>query len=315
MNFEEFKYKSNDNTIITFYKWSKSTNRIKGVVLIVHGMAEHAKRYDDFAKYLLDEGYIIYALDLRGHGQTGAQMKKKGFFSEYDGWNKTVSDVKLLATIIQDNYHLPINIFGHSMGSLITRNILYSTKNIFNTAILSGTTMGSNKIAMFFAKQLANYKIKNKKGYAPSYILDKLIFGSYNKNINHPKTKFDWLSKDSNLVNIYLNDDSCGFVCTNTFFRDLFEGISNVTDVKNINLMNKKTPLLLIGGELDPVCNNSRDIHKLNKILIKNSFSNTTIKIYQNMRHEVLNEINKEIVFNDIVKWLNKYNKSTSISS
>lgn len=315
MNFEELKYKSNDNTIITYYKWSKSTNRIKGIVLIIHGMAEHAKRYDHFANFLSHEDYIVYALDLRGHGQTGTQMERQGFFSEYNGWNKTITDVKLLAAIIQNNHHLPINIFGHSMGSLITRNILYSTKDIFKTAILSGTTMGSNKFAMFFAKQLANYEIKNKRGFAPSYILDKLVFGSYNKNINNPKTKFDWLSTDSTLVNTYLNDASCGFVCTNTFFRDLFEGISNVTNVKNINLMNKKTPLLLIGGGLDPVCNNSRDIHKLNKIFIKNFFLDTTIKIYQNMRHEVLNEINKEIVFKDILKWLNKYNDSTSISS
>ncbi len=305
MHTETFYFKNADNIDIHTYCWLPENNITRlGVLQIAHGMAEHAKRYQDFANFLTQNGFIVYANDHRGHGKTIKQENDMGFFALRNGWFKVVEDMKKLTHIIKEKHpELPVFIMGHSMGSLLTRTYICNPDIKPKAVVLSGTA-GSPGMIRYLAKFIV-LLFKNFKGKrARVKLLDKMTFGEFNKKIKNPKTTFDWLNTDETEVQKYINDPLCGQLFTVQFFDDLLNGLGYIFNKKNITNITKDLPLLIISGKEDPVGDFGKGPQKSFKIYKKAGINNISMKLYTDMRHEIINEINKEIVYNDILNFL-----------
>jgi len=303
-----FQDKSSQN--IYAYKWfNKLNDAPNAIVIIIHGMAEHAQRYEPFAKSLVDAGYIVYANDHRGHGKTAVNAINTGYFADNKGWELVLDNIEQLKTIaIKENPNIPLFVFGNSMGSLLLRNIIFKYPNNINGIILSGTSY-TPSILRNFGKTLAKLQILFKGKKYRSKLLDKLSFGSFNKKFKPVKTPFDWLSTDASEVGKYIKDDYCGFVCTTQFFYDLFCGIQHIQKQSNINQIPKQLPIFIICGSEDAVGNFTKGTKKVKDQLTNAGISNIKLHIYEGFRHELTNEINKSIVYKDIIEWINQINQ------
>ncbi len=307
MNFENFVFNSQDGTKITGYKWIPKDVKIKGVVQISHGMAEHAARYDEFAVTLGKAGYAVYANDHRGHGKTAGSLENAGYFADENGWKLVIDDLYAVTKIAKSEYpNIPLFLFAHSMGSLLARNYISIYYKDIKGVILSGTGGDPGLlgiIGMFIAKREA--KKKGKK--FPSLFLNKLSFGTFNKAFMPTRTDFDWLSRDEKEVDKYIADPYCGFVCTAGHFVDLLGGIKLINSAENINKIPKDLPIYLFSGEMDPVGANTKGVTQVYNSFKKAGIKDLEIKFYKNARHETLNEINKKEVYADVISWLDKH--------
>lgn len=303
--YDNFQITTNDNTDITVHKWVPQKIEVQGIILILHGMAEHAKRYDDFAKFLNKHGFVIYAPDHRGHGMTGKNNGHMGFFSQSDGWQQVVEDINIIIKNIKKSYSdLPLILFGHSMGSLLARTCIFQFGNEFRGVIISGTTIGKNTLTTKIGRLLALHYIKKDGSYAQADKLNKMSFESYNKFFKPNITEFDWLSRDSEKVKEYISDPLCGFTCSSTFFRDLFDGLIALKNINNIRNIPNDLPIYIFSGAKDPVGNLGKEIKKVYKMYLKSGLKNVSYKLYEDGRHEMINEINRMQVYEDCLKWV-----------
>lgn len=289
-----------------FKSWipENKENYKKTVVFIVHGMAEHITRYDDFARYLSERGYVICGTDLRGHGKSVANEDELGYLCDNGGFDKISEDIHDVILLLQREFpgH-NIIILGHSMGSFISRRYIQLYPNDVNGLILSGTASGKGLIGKI-GILIANLIIAFKGRKYVSMMLDKMSFGNFNRKIQNPKTKFDWLSNDENIVEEYINDPKCGFVFKAGAFLDLFRGIDTIHKRKNMAKIRNDLPMLLISGTEDPVGNYGKGPAIVHKRYSENGNSNITLKLFEGYRHEILNEINRENVYKSILEWL-----------
>lgn len=299
---EEFKIKGDDGVNVIVHKWADVENS-RGCVLILHGMAEHSLKYDEFSRLLNKSGYIVYACDHRGHGKTGIEQNQLGHFDE-NGWDKIVSDIKNVVDYIKKENNKPLILLGHSMGSLLARTCIQEFPGEFSAVILSGTTTGGNcvkrNMGYMISKIYASIYGYNKK----AYLMDKLSFGNYNKSFHPNKTQFDWLSSDEDKVDEYVKDGLCGFVCSAGLYVNLLKGVKITVNTDNINKISKKLHILIFSGDKDKVGSNSKDAVKLYKLYKKAGIENISLKIYENGRHEMLNELNRYEVYKDIIRWI-----------
>ncbi|MGL4606523.1 MAG: lysophospholipase [Eubacteriaceae bacterium] len=306
MGFNEDFFHASDGLAIFYYKRS-SCKAPKGVVLIVHGMAEHAKRYEDFAKFLNSKELLVYVHDQRGHGKTGLESNSLGFLSAEKGWQRMVDDLFEFSSIIkQENPNLPIFLLGHSMGSVVSRTSIIQFPSLFKACILVGTTIGINKFMRKAGKIIANHEIKRNGVRTPSPKLSNLSFGQYNKQFKPNRTPFDWLSLNPLNVDAYVQDPLCGFTCTAGFYRDLFDGIDFASNLKNIQKIPKDFPILFLAGAEDPVGGNGKEVQFIKALTHKAQMTNVHLLLYPHLRHEILNEENKEIIYLDIYHFLSE---------
>ncbi|WFD09335.1 alpha/beta hydrolase [Tepidibacter hydrothermalis] len=299
---EEFKVKSDDGVSITVHKWA-DVEKSRGCILILHGMAEHSLKYDEFSRLLNKNGYIVYGCDHRGHGKTGIEHNQLGHFDE-NGWDKIVSDIKNIIDYIKKENNKPLILLGHSMGSLLARTCIQEFPEEFSAVILSGTTIGGNfvkrNIGYMISKIYASIYGYNKK----AYLMDKLTFGNYNKSFYPNNTEFDWLSSDEDKVDEYTKDSLCGFVCSGGLYVNLLKGVKLTINRDNINKIPKKMPVLIFSGDKDMVGSNSKDVVKLYNAYKRAGIENIDLKIYENGRHEMLNELNRYEVYEYIIRWI-----------
>lgn len=299
-----FNFGSEDNKEIFYYKWSPE-QKVKGIVQIIHGMAEHAFRYNDFAEFLIRNGFGVYANDHRGHGKTKENtIENIGYLAPKDGWELLVNDVYALTKIIKkENPETPVFILGHSMGALIARDYISKYGNEINGVILSGVPSDPG-LMTDIALMIANFEILIKGNKKKSPLLDKLSFGKYNSQFKPNRTPYDFLSRDNAIVDRYVADKFCGEIFTNTFFKDMLGGIKEINKLENISKVPKDLGMYFICGKNDPVGDNSKGVKKIYKQYEKQNIKNLNLKIYQASRHEILNELNKEEVYNDILNWI-----------
>jgi alpha-beta hydrolase superfamily lysophospholipase len=303
---QEFVLTAPDKTEIAVYHWPDSAASTKAVVLILHGMAEHALRYEKFALALNAEGFAVYACDHRGHGRTGLQAGKLGFFAAENGWFTVAADIFNLVTRLKKDYPgLPIFLFGHSMGSYLARTCLAQAGETFAGVILSGTSV-EKPFIVNFGLLLSSLLLQFKKSEQESALLDYLTFGSFNKPFQPRRTKFDWLSRNTAAVDAYCADPLCGFMCTLGFFRDLFTGIRFINDETPLSKLPVKPAVLLLGGSRDPVGHMGKDLTPLADSYRRLGFADLSCRLYEEARHELLQEINQEEVIGDISTWLNQ---------
>lgn len=301
INYITIKQKDGYNTRLTYLSCQKKPI---ASILILHGMAEHQKRYYSFSQYLLSLGYDVYIYDHRGHG-TDKKIRELGFFSYNKGYQLVVDDAITISKYIEKNNRCKkFFLFGHSMGSLIARNVIQSYNN-YNGVILSGTAYPP-KILIFSGLFITSL-IKKIRG--PKYIspyLNNLLFGNKKYTRLSDRTAFDWLTRSHPVVGAYIHDPYCGFICTASFYHDLMKLTANAANNKLVRMTKSNLPMLIISGDKDPVGGYGKDIKRLISVYKKLGFTNIAYKLYPDCRHELLNELNKDEVYKDIHHWMSK---------
>lgn len=302
---KSFTFTAPEEGIIHVFSWLPAPQNIKGVVVIAHGMAEYANRYDEFARFLAQNNFAVYAPDHRGHGFT-LTNSKVGFFSKKDGWELVVSDLHKLIKITKEKHpEMPTILFGHSMGSLLARNYASDYGRFINKLIISGTATDPGFLSVF-GRYLAKTMSFLIKPHTQSGLLNKLTFVGANKTYKPKRTKFDFLSRDNNSVDKYIKDPLCGFNCSTSFYADLLTGVQYVNKIENVRKIPTSLPIFVISGDDDPVGNYGIGVKKVYQQLLDTEHKNTTLKLYPGTRHELTNEINRKEVFEDVLSWINK---------
>lgn len=306
MKSENFSFKGEEGLQIYVYKWSPE-GEVKGAVQIAHGMAETAIRYEGFAKVLTDDGYVVYANDHRGHGNTAKSLDNVGILGSKDGFELMVKDVHTLLNLIkEENKGKEVFLFGHSMGSFVSQQVIIDFGSEYKGAVLSGTN-GKQGISLNFGRIVANMEVKKHGRNFRSQKLNDMSFGSYNNAFKPNRTGFDWLSSDDKEVDKYINDPYCGGIFTAGFYQDLLKGLMYIENNENLKSVPKDLPILLISGEKDPVSKGGKGVKKIFETYKSLGVKDIDMKLYKDKRHELLNESNKDEVMKYILNWFNNH--------
>jgi alpha-beta hydrolase superfamily lysophospholipase len=284
-------------------------------VLIEHGMAEHHKRYEDFASSLVARGIGVYSYDKRGHGLTAGKpgsedwKRNSGWFAHDDGWNVLVEDSLAVLAYIRKDGNVPLFLMGHSMGSFLVRTVAADPRSLrYNLAglIISGTS-GSQGALGAVGYLIASLLTALQGPYAPSPFLDTLSSGTYASlatGEKKPRTKFDWLSRDGAEVDKYIADPYCGFLCTTSFFRDMVGGINRLFTAGYAKRFPRDLPVLLYSGDCDPVGGMGKGVTSVSGTYKKWGVKDLTFKLFPGGRHEMHNETNRQEVYALIQNWI-----------
>lgn len=276
---------------------------IKGVVQISHGMAEYSNRYARFALELCKAGYAVFVSDHIGHGSSVSDKEMLGYFGE-NGEETFIEDLKVLSDIAKGEYpDLPFFMLGHGMGSLIARKYTAKYGYLLDGVIFSGTS-GENPM-LGIGLHLANTLIKQNGPAYRSDILDTMAFGAYNRKTKK-RTECDWVSRDEAEVDKFISDELCGYKYTVSGMKALFMTLKQVSSRRWYNTVPLSMPIFLISGSMDPVGDYSKGVKEVYKTLKKTGHKNVSMKIYEDARHEILNETNRAEVYADVIEWLNE---------
>ena len=298
----DFWYDSKGAGKIHACRWTPE-GQPKAVVQIVHGIAEFVERYDDFANFLTDHDIAVVCEDHMGHGQSINGDGIQGYF--HGGWFTAIEDTMQLMRDTMEAYPgVPYILFGHSMGSFMARTILckYPASGI-HAAIICGTGWQPSFALPALIKVVEG--ICKKTGETnPNETLQGMVFGSYNKKVEHPRTPFDWLTRDAKIVDDYIAHPLCGFTASCGLLREMMKGIHYIQQKNNLAAMNKDLPVFFIAGGDDPVGPYGKGVQKCADTFVSVGMTDVKTKIYPLCRHEILNEINKEEVYEDVLRWI-----------
>ena len=290
--------KNNLNVII----WETEKEPI-GVLQIVHGMAEYIDRYDNFAKYMTEQGFNVIGHDHLGHGHSVSDEHDYGFFAEENGDKIIIEDMHSVTQYAREKWEeLPNFILGHSMGSFCLRQYLTKYSNDVFGAIIMGTGWIPSAAALL-GKTIATNTCKSKGSHTVNSLLIKLTLEPYNKPFAPARTNCDWLSRDEKQVDLYINDKLCGFDFTAGAYKDFFTILEKIAKNRQLIGMRKSLPILITSGSVDPV-GGKKACEKLNAQYKRCGIDDVTLKLWDNDRHEILNELNKSDVYQYIYNWL-----------
>ncbi len=277
----------------------------KGIVQLIHGMEENQDRYSNFALFLSKQGYTVITSNLRGHGKNAPIL---GFFDKKDGAKLLIKDQEIILNYIKQRYKVKsIYLFAHSMGTIITRNLLQNNSMSYEKVVLTGYP--NYRIGAIFGTWIANILIFFKGPKYYSNFLHNRVTSTFNSKVEKPKTNIDWLSYNEENIKEYSNDEYCGESFKVSALKDLFILLRNMNKKKKYHNINKNIKILMLRGADDPCTGFDKGSKKSIKFLKKVGFFNINEKKYSNMRHEVLNEKNQQEVYTDIVNFYNQNNK------
>ncbi|MFL6656381.1 MAG: alpha/beta hydrolase [Sulfurifustis sp.] len=291
-------FRAPDGVDVHYRQWAGATSP-RAVVQIVHGAAEHGGRYDRFAKALVNQGYVVYATDHRGHGMTRVRSGQLGDAGP-DAWNHFVDDEHQLTQLIRQAHPgVKIVLYGHSLGSSIVQDYLTRYGNAVDAVLMSGTTYGPPP-----PKELIDSlnAAAAKDPLGPSkFWID--LFVNFNKPFSD-KPGFEWLSRDRAEVEKYVKDPQSGFAFSNELARDIIQGFADFRSPTREARIPKRLPILVIQGSLDPVGDNLKGTQALLDHYRALGIQPISHKFYDGARHEVLNETNRDEVTRDVLDWL-----------
>ena len=307
-NSSTFRFPSCDGQHQIFARqWFPTEGQPKAIVQIVHGVSEYIDRYAVVARYLADHGFLVVGGDHLGHGRTASGAEEYGFFCEHAGWHTASGDVRRLRTLMGEKYpDLPYFLLGHSMGSFLARTYLIDWPGTLTGAILSGT--GQETPLMVKAGwHMSNLVCKLSGRRTHSKLIESLSFGSYNKQFAPTRTRADWISRDEAVVDAYIADPLCEFLPTAGMFRDMMEGLQYIANKDNLKKMDPATPVYIFSGDRDPVGGNGQGVQTVANFFRENGTEDLTVKLYPEGRHEMMNELNRDEVFADLLDWLEQH--------
>ena len=303
---QNFYFKSsNKETRVHGICWIPEDVKVRAVLQIVHGMVEYVDRYDDFARFLGAQGIVVVGDDHLGHGDSVASQEDWGYLGD-NGFECIVNDVRKIQKQFKKRFPgVPYYILGHSMGSFLTRYLLIKYGREVDGAIIMGTGYYSVPIAVF-GKVLTQAVAAVKGWRYRSALVNKLAFGSYNKGFAPARTDFDWLSRDEATVDAYVGEPRCQFIFTLNAYHEMFKGLEFIAKKSNLKKMPKQLPVLFVSGGEDPVGNSGQGVQKVYDMFVLAGMDNMDITFYEGARHEILNETNRQEVYDDLYDWLNK---------
>ncbi len=290
---------SSDGVNTLYGKVYVPAGEIKALFQVVHGMAEHIERYDEFMGFMAENGYVVFAHDHVGHGKTGAAAGELGYIADDGGYKTLIEDVRVFAEAVKADFPGKKHILmGHSMGSFVVRN--YAAK--YGEELAGLVPMGTGgpnpaaKIGITLAKE-----IKKKYGaHHVSELVHNLVFGSYNARTEKVNT-FDWLSVDKENIVKYEADELCGFPFTVSAMQDLIT-LTYLCNAKETALATpEELPVLMVAGMEDPVGAYGKGVKQAGNMLCKAGVKDVKIKLYKGYRHEILNEACRGRVMADIL--------------
>ncbi|WP_052465932.1 alpha/beta hydrolase [Mobilicoccus massiliensis] len=277
----------------------------RGIVHVLHGMAEHAQRYDRFADELARAGYIVVVNDQRGHGETSPDSL--GHLADHDGWQLLVEDALRVGAAARERYPgLPYVVLGHSMGALVARTLVLDHSATVDALVLVGAPAVPGLLRRYGGLALARLLSRLRGGRRPSPLLDRMTFGAFNAPFEG-RTRFDWLSRDPEVVDAYVADPRCGFVCSHRFFVDLLTGLGIVGERRRAAGIRPDLPVYVIAGDQDPVGDFGRVVSDVATAYRRVGVRDVTTRLYPGARHEILAETNREEVVADLLHWLDRH--------
>ncbi|MBP3851676.1 MAG: alpha/beta fold hydrolase [Erysipelotrichaceae bacterium] len=295
-----FTYPSMDGkTEIHAIEWK--TDQVKAVLQISHGMIEFIDRYDRFANVLAQHGFVVVGNDHLGHGSSVTDDSQLG---ELVSNECVIEDIHQLHTLTQKKYpDVPYFLLGHSMGSFLARQYIEQYGYTLNGAIIMGT--GYQDPATLAAGKALSTMIGKTKGWDHrSDLLANMALGAYNKAFEPARTKNDWLTRDEAIVDLYNANPLNNFMFTANSYLQLFRSIEDCEKPEHIALIPKDLPILLVSGAMDPVGNFGKGVLQVYHSYQKAGLEHISCKLYENCRHEILNELNHAQVDQDIIDWL-----------
>ena len=300
---KEFKFLSKNNTTNIRAVEYAPKGKVKAILQIAHGMVEFIDRYEDFARYLNSKGILVVGNDHLGHGGSVNSEDEWGYFGE-NGNEILLQDMHTLQILTKEKYpDVPYFLLGHSMGSFYARQYICLHGDELKGAIIMGTglePLAIVKMGMFLCRFIALFKGDRYR----SNLVNKIAFGSYNSRFEPARTRADWLTKDEKIVDWYVNEPRCSFLFTLNGYYNMFKGISRLYDENLLSYIPKDLPLLFVSGKDDPVGSFGTEVVTSIDMLKKIGINDIEMKLYENDRHEILNELDKETVYEDIYNWL-----------
>jgi alpha-beta hydrolase superfamily lysophospholipase len=287
------------------YQWLPEVETV-AVLQLIHGMAEHAARYDHLARYLTDRGIAVYADDHRGHGLTVPDGKSWGVLTDKAGFARMVENEREITDRIRQAHPgIPVMMLGHSMGSFIARHYVTRYGKSINGLILSGTGSQSTVelcggLLIAFLQSL----LLGKK--SPAKLLDQMAFGAYNRRFAPNRTSFDWLSRDEAEVDKYVADPMCGNVFPAGFYTEFFKALLFLKRRKSIRLIPTSLPVFFFSGQEDPVGDFGKSVRRVYEKYRQHGVQKLEMHLFPDGRHEMLNEINREEVMEKLYDWINR---------
>ena len=299
---ENITLKSVSGKPLRVYVWP--VDHPKAVIQLVHGMAEHMARYDRLALALNAAGYAVVGHDHLGHGPI-AEKGDLGYFGPKDGWDHLIQDMHRVTEYAKQRFPgVGLVLLGHSMGSFCAREYLIRYGNELSACVISGT--GWHPAALATAARGMAAMCGALSWTKPANLVNNMGFGSYNKAFAPARTPFDWLSRDEKEVDKYVADPLCGFVFTARGFYDMFGGLKALSHLDRLQKMPKSLPVYFLSGAMDPVGANGAGVKTVAQQFRDAGMSDVTVKLYENGRHEMFNEINRDEVTADLIGWLNE---------
>ena len=292
---------------LTLYLWQTDAP-CRGVIQLVHGMAEHIARYDRLARALCAAGYTVAGHSHLGHGED-AREDELGFFGRKDGWDHLVEDVHAAHEMLLKRFPgQRFAILGHSMGSFVTREYLLRYGGDLTAAVICGTGWFPGPLCSVARAAAALCGVFG--GWQkPAPLVDRLMSKDNNKAFAPARTPFDWLSRDTAEVDKYMADLRCGFLFTARGYDDMFTGLKNLSRLHRLAALPGNLPVLFISGDADPIGTQGKGVNTVAQQFRDAGVRDVTVRLYPGARHELFNETNRDEITAELIDWLNRHMK------
>lgn len=304
---QEFRLPTADGAATFFARsWTPESGRPGAVLQLVHGISEHSGRYDHFARFMAARGFFVCAEDHLGHGRTPEQPEDLGYTADQNGWVKMTDNVHALHDWVRERFPgIPYLLLGHSMGSFLARSYLIRYPGTVDACALLGTGQqpGAVLAAGLPVCRLERLRL-GKRGR--SRLLQSLCFGAYNRQFRPNRTPSDWVCSVEAAVDAYTADPFCQVMPTVTLMGDMLWGIRFNQQKAHLTQMDRSTPILFLSGEQDPVGANGRGVRQAYQSFLAAGCVDVTLKLYPEGRHEMLNEANRDEVYQYLLSWFQR---------
>jgi alpha-beta hydrolase superfamily lysophospholipase len=280
----EFSVDSVQGAALAALRWDPAGPPV-AATLLVHGMGEHIRRYDETARALAADGWLVVGYDHRGHGRSILAGHGPGDLGP-DGWTALVADVGRMIALVRADYpDLPVVMIAHSMGSFAAQQYLLEHSDEVDAVVLSGTAaLDALEPALDFNSELD--------------------LSMFNGPFEPARTEFDWLSRDTAVVDEYVADPLCGFGLDIDSTRAMFEGARRIADSALVRMMRRDLPILIAVGDQDPVGGGGALVDQLAAHYRTAGLTDVTVRVFAGARHEILNETNRTQVRSEVSAWM-----------